>query len=112
MSAVYATLAEDLHRQLDAMERVLREGDDEARLALVQSEGLPLVATLRVLLLEHQPDANGRCPTCRDRRFWSRSYWLGADAPCRVLVAARVALDGFAEPRRDAGRHHLRLGAA
>ncbi|XVV06307.1 hypothetical protein ACQPW3_13325 [Actinosynnema sp. CA-248983] len=108
---MYATLAEDLYRQLDATERVLHEGDEKALLALAQSEGLPLVAALRALLGQHQPDANGRCATCRGRRFWLPSYWRGPESPCRALIAARLALDG-ATGAEHPGRHRSRLTTA
>ncbi|MCG8919947.1 hypothetical protein L6E12_29670 [Actinokineospora sp. PR83] len=54
---------------------------DLARLELPR-----LVSALRALLADHQPDVDGRCPTCRTRLF------TRAPAPCRAYLTTHLCL--------------------
>lgn len=64
----------------------------------------------RQVLIEHQPDLNGRCPTCSGRlrrRRWPCQVWVtahehlvgGAPRPARLSMM-KVRSDPFRQPRR------------
>jgi hypothetical protein len=67
-----------------------------------------IVAALQAVLNEHEPDENGRCHTCRSRRFGR------ATAPCRAYLTAHLCLlvneddqDGRPAITPADLRHHL-----
>jgi len=61
-------------------------GDQHAAAMVARFELPRLVEALKAVLDEHSPDANGRCPSCRTRRFGR------APAPCRAYLTAHLCL--------------------
>lgn len=82
---------------------------DDATAAHLGRYELPrIVAALQAVLDEHEPDKQGRCHTCRTRRFGR------AAAPCRAYLTAHLRLlvneddqDGTAAITPADLRHHL-----
>jgi len=99
---VFSQLDKSLHEHLDTLVRLAGRGDDETVVELARSELPRVVAALRALLDEHQPDEHGRCPTCRSRR-WSRRL----PSPCRAYLSAQLCLTVAGEDM-DSKRKHLR----
>lgn len=112
-TSVFSQLDKSLHEHLSDLMRLAAKADDRTAVGLARAELPRMVTALKALLDEHQPDANGRCPTCRTRRFSRR-----LPSPCRAYLAAHLCLTITRdEPRttRDdasqsssAGRRHLR----
>jgi hypothetical protein len=99
---VFSQLDKSLNDHLATLVRRAAEADDETVVELARSELPRVVAALKTLLDEHQPDEHGRCPTCRTRR-WSRRL----PAPCRAYLSAQLCLTVVGQS--DHGRHtHLR----
>ncbi|AHI00357.1 hypothetical protein KALB_6999 [Kutzneria albida DSM 43870] len=108
---MFSHLDKSLHDHLSDLVRLAEGADERTAVGLARSELPRMVTALKALLDEHQPDENGRCPTCRSRRFSRR-----LPSPCRAYLAAHLCLtitreeqsapqqDG-ATPRR---RNHLR----
>ncbi|ONI87413.1 hypothetical protein ALI22I_23235 [Saccharothrix sp. ALI-22-I] len=88
---MHRELEQSLRADLAAVARMVDVGSDDAVAAVARSEMPRLLRALHALLDAHQPDANGRCPTCRDRRFWRLHYWRRPNVPCRAFLAARLA---------------------
>jgi hypothetical protein len=67
---------------LQRLETVARGADVPSRAALAQTELVRLIVAWRVLLAEHEPDEEGRCPRCtgwcRRRRGYRCSVWVTA----------------------------------
>jgi len=61
-------------------------GDEQAAALVARLELPRVVEALKAVLDEHSPDANGRCPSCRTRRFGR------APAPCRAYLTAHLCL--------------------
>lgn len=61
-------------------------GDQRAAAAVARFELPRVVEALKAVLDEHSPDAHGRCPSCRTRRFGR------APAPCRAYLTAHLCL--------------------
>jgi hypothetical protein len=100
---MHRELARSLQADLVAVARMVNLGSDDAVAAVARSEMPHLLAALRALLDGHEPDANGRCPTCRDRRFWRRHYWRRPNVPCRAFLAARLAWTAVDEAQNRPG---------
>jgi len=84
-------LDQSLRADIAALEHVVKVGGDDAVATAARSEVPRLVAAMEALLDQHGPDENGRCPMCRDRRFWRLHHWRRPNVPCRALLAARIA---------------------
>ncbi|MGB3438547.1 MAG: hypothetical protein WBA97_07310 [Actinophytocola sp.] len=61
-------------------------GDEQAAALMARFELPRVVEALKAVLDEHSPDAHGRCPSCRTRRFGR------APAPCRAYLTAHLCL--------------------
>ncbi|WP_424185683.1 hypothetical protein ACOBQX_27985 [Actinokineospora sp. G85] len=68
-------------------------GHGAAELARVEMPRV--VAALRALLDDHQPDPDGRCPSCRTRWF------TRAPAPCRAYLTTHLCLLSAEEEVED-----------
>jgi hypothetical protein len=94
-----ATLCEAVYQRLDYLERLISEADLRSRAALADTEIARMTAAWRALLVQHQPDENGRCPQCSGWRH-RRTH------PCSVWTIAHqhlIAADG--PPSSGTGRH-------
>jgi nicotinamide riboside kinase len=96
-----STLRETVVGHLDYVDRLVADGDQRSRLALVDTEITRLTIAWRAVLAEHQPDPDGRCPQC--------SGWLRRRAhPCPVwTVAHQHLISGRHTP--GPGRHSTAL---
>ena len=113
-TSVFSQLDKSLHEHLSDLMRLAAKADDRTAVGLARAELPRMVTALKALLDEHQPDENGRCPTCRTRRFSRR-----LPSPCRAYLAAhlcltitrdenRVVRDDESAGPSPAGRRHLR----
>ena len=102
----------ELRRRFDAhLERVscvAVDGDAESAVAVMRRDVPGLVAALRVLAAEHEPDENGCCRKCRSGPFWRR-----VSAPCRMLLTVHLAVGAATATTRERTcwsprRHRLR----
>ncbi|GAA2813901.1 hypothetical protein [Saccharopolyspora taberi] len=85
-------LNESVRRRLDLLAEIADRGDDHAVSEVARTEMPSLVAAVRALMAEHEPDETGQCPACsRILRRWQR-LWRQPKSPCRVYLAARWAL--------------------
>ena len=100
---MHRELAQSLRADLAVVARMVDVGGDDAVAAVARSEMPRLLAALHALLDEHQPDVNGRCPMCRDRRFWRLHYWRRPNVPCRAFLAARLAWTAAGEVQSSHG---------
>lgn len=75
-----------MHDYLTDIGQRAQTGDDLAAINLAHFELPRIIAALRAVLGEHEPDENGRCRTCRTRRFGR------AAAPCRAYLTAHLCL--------------------
>jgi hypothetical protein len=62
------------------------QGDDRAVAGLARKVLPKLVEALSAVLDEHSPDADGRCGSCRRRRFGR------TPKPCRAYLSAHLCL--------------------
>jgi hypothetical protein len=85
-SSIFGHLEASLHDYLADVSRRAQTGDELAAANLARSELPRVAAALRAVLAEHEPDENGRCRTCRTRRFGR------AAAPCRAYLTAHLCL--------------------
>lgn len=86
-SSVFSHLDKSLHDHLSDLMRLAANADDRTAVGLARAELPRMVAALKALLDEHRPDENGRCTTCRSRRFSRRT-----PSPCRAYLAAHLCL--------------------
>ncbi|MFD9734696.1 hypothetical protein [Umezawaea sp. NPDC059074] len=101
---VFSQLDKSLHEHLATVARLAAIGDDQTVAELARAELPRIVAAIKALLDEHQPDEHGRCPTCRTR-WWSRRL----PAPCRAYLSAQLCLTVAGEQSSGGGSHrHLR----
>jgi hypothetical protein len=104
---MFRELDESMSAQLGTLADFVVRADDAALASVAKSEIPPLVATVRALLEEHKPDANGQCRVCKVRRvrflfFW----WRRPNVPCRAYLTAFQHLVGIAsEQVSEGGRH-------
>lgn len=88
LSSVYGELDESVRMHLAELARFTVNEEDDQRVAELARQEVPkLVSAVRTLLVEHQPDAHGHCPTCRRGVFRRRLI-----APCRAYLAAHLCL--------------------
>lgn len=100
---VFSQLNKSLHEHLATLVRLAARGDDQTVVELARSELPRVVAAVKTLLDEHQPDEHGRCPTCRSR-WWNRRL----PTPCRAYLGTQLCLtiaDG-----ENHGRHQRPRG--
>ena len=101
---VFNQLDKSLHEHLAIVAQLAARDDDQTVAELARAELPRLVATVKALLDEHQPDEHGRCHTCRSR-WWSRRL----PAPCRAYLSAQLCLTVAGEQPSGGGNHrHLR----
>jgi hypothetical protein len=108
-SSIFGHLEASLHDYLADLASRAQDADDATAAHLARSELPRLAAALQAVLDEHRPDEQGRCRTCRTRRF-ARS-----PAPCRAYLTAHLCLlvnEGDAAPGGSGItaadlRHHL-----
>ncbi|MFD8498708.1 hypothetical protein [Amycolatopsis sp. NPDC059657] len=96
-----------VHHRLTELTRSVDKSDQDRLLVLASNEIPRLVAALREVLAEHEPDAAGRCPTCRRRQPWS-PFRRRKQTPCRAYLAVRLRLDTDAVPTVAASHHKRR----
>ncbi|GGP49587.1 hypothetical protein [Saccharothrix coeruleofusca] len=97
-TTVFSQLDRSLHEHLTALVRLAAEADERTAAELTRSALPRVVAAVKSLLDEHQPDEHGRCATCRPR-WWRRRR----PAPCRAYLGAQLCLMA-APPARRLGR--------
>ena len=85
-SSIFGHLEASLHDYLADISQRAQTGDDLSALRLARTELPRIAAALRSVLGEHEPDEDGRCRTCRTRRFGR------AAAPCRAYLTAHLCL--------------------
>jgi hypothetical protein len=104
---VFSQLDKSLHEHLAAVAQLAARGDDHSVAELARAELPRIIAAVKALLDEHQPDENGRCSTCRTR-WWSRRL----PSPCRAYLSAQLSLTvaGEQSPGGGAHRHLRRVG--
>jgi hypothetical protein len=114
-SSIFGHLEASLHGYLEDTIQRAAVADGQTAASLGRFELPRIAAALQAVLNEHEPDENGRCRTCRRRRFGRPT------APCRAYLTAHLCLlvteddlpgDSYPSPPIDATvlRHHL--GAA
>jgi hypothetical protein len=92
--------------QLDYLDHLARDGDEQSKAALADSEICRLTDAFRALLADHAPDEQGHCRACRAMP-WRRR------ARCTVWKAAYRHLVGDPGDRAGPhGRHSLRPSSA
>ncbi|TWF92737.1 hypothetical protein FHU35_1619 [Saccharopolyspora dendranthemae] len=67
--------------RLDALDRAVDEDAPEVLLPIARSELYRFTEALKTLLDDHEPDSDGRCPSCRGtlrRRPWPCKVWQAA----------------------------------
>ncbi|WP_394617390.1 hypothetical protein JNUCC0626_48670 [Lentzea sp. JNUCC 0626] len=108
---LFAELRRRFEDHLDLLARVAAEADAESALRILRREVPCLVAALRELADEHQPDESGSCRKCRSGPFWRR-----VPAPCRMLLNVHLAVGSSTATTRDrvdwAPRRHRLKGPA
>lgn len=85
-----ATLRDAVYSRLDYLDRLVADADLPSRAALADTEIARMTTAWRALLVQHQPDENGRCPQCSG---WRRPR----QHPCSVWTTAHqhlIAADG------------------
>jgi hypothetical protein len=87
-SSLFGQLDRSLHDHLGTLVDTCRRADEDALIELARAELPKMVTALRALLDEHQPDARGRCATCRGHGVRRRRSL----APCRAYLAAHLCL--------------------
>jgi hypothetical protein len=100
-----ASLRRAVYDWLDAVERLVALSDVESLAVLARTEMVRLAQAWRELLVEHEPDENGRCRTCpRLRR--------GGTDRCGVWVSAHRLLIAADLPASRDWRHAEQEGTA
>jgi hypothetical protein len=80
-------------RRLAALERLAGHGDPGSLLPTARSELHRMAHSWRLLLTDHQPGPDGRCPACPPRGLRRRRW------PCRVWLLAHRVLFGEPMPK-------------
>ena len=109
-SSIFGQLEASLDGYLADVGQHAITADNASATELGRHELPRIVAALRAVLNEHEPDERGRCRTCRPRRFGR------AAAPCRAYLTAHLCLlvneddqspEGRVPVTADDLRHHL-----
>lgn len=88
MDVVFDELHGRVKSYLATVKCVAADGGDEAALVIARSE-LPLIVdAFDALFSGHSPDEDGHCRQCRRTGRW----WRRRRVPCRVFLAAQIAL--------------------
>jgi len=99
-SSIFGHLQASLRGYLTDVTSRVQSANEVTAANLARCELPRVVAALRAVLDEHQPDAQGRCHACKPRRFGR------PPAPCRAYLTAHLCLlineDG--EPRPSGTR--------
>jgi hypothetical protein len=103
-SSLFGQLDRSLHTHLGDLVHQAQRADDGAVVDLARVEFPKIIAALRALLDEHQPDDRGRCATCRRGRFGRK-----LPAPCRAYLAAHLCLVIAGDARLGDHRHLRRV---
>jgi hypothetical protein len=106
---LFAGLRQSLDDHLERVSRVAVDGDAGSALSVMRHDVLGLVAALRVLADEHQPDENGHCRRCRSGPFWRR-----VAVPCRMLLDVHLAVGAATASTRACSsprRHRLQASS-
>jgi hypothetical protein len=93
---LFSEMRQRLVDHLDLVCRIAVDGDGASALSMTRQEVPRLVAALRVLVDEHQPDENGRCGRCRSGPVWRR-----ASSPCRLLLNVHLAAGAATATTRE-----------
>lgn len=93
---LFSELRQRLLDHLDLVSRIAVDGDGTSALSMTRQEVPRLVAALRVLVDEHQPDKNGHCLQCRGGPIWRR-----VSSPCRMLLNVHLAAGAATATTRD-----------
>ncbi|MDX8033804.1 hypothetical protein SK803_26585 [Lentzea sp. BCCO 10_0856] len=93
---LFSELRRRLADHLDLVSRIAVDGDGASVLAMARREVPQLVAALRVLVDEHQPDENGQCKRCRSGPIWRR-----VSSPCRMLINVHLATGAATATTRE-----------
>jgi hypothetical protein len=100
-SSLFGQLDRSLHDHLGFLVSRARRGDDDTARHLGRVELPKIVAALKALLDEHQPDERGRCVTCRRGRLRRK-----LPSPCRAYLSAHLYLL-ITEDNHPGGYRHL-----
>lgn len=95
--------------RLDTLDRAMGEGAPEVLLPIARSELYRLTEALRTLLADHEPDPDGRCPSCRGTlrgRPWPCKVWQAAH---HQLITERSASQERRSNLRRQARSHPRM---
>lgn len=106
VGSVYRDMNTSVSERLADLVRIADNSGGDEPAELGRSQVPKLVSALRELLAEHEPDAHGRCRTCR--RGWLRRR---RPAPCRAYLSAYLCLalpapEEPAESRRYRGHRY------
>ncbi|MET9628285.1 hypothetical protein ABZX92_12555 [Lentzea sp. NPDC006480] len=93
---LFSELRRRFQEHLDLVSQVAADGDGQSALFVMRQDVPGLVAALRVLTDEHQPDENGNCRKCRSGPFWRR-----VAAPCRMLLQVHLAVGAATATTRE-----------
>jgi hypothetical protein len=101
-AALSGALRDGTYGWLERVDAVLRDADTRSRAALAEIEVPRMIAALRALLADHEPDEDGRCHRC--------SRWRRHDVRCSVWVTAHRHLVLNDPSGNDTGRHAMNTG--
>lgn len=93
---LFSELRSRLDDHLDRIACVAVQGAADVAVVVMRQDVPGLVAALRVLAAEHEPDENGRCRKCRTGLFWRR-----VSAPCRMLLDVHLAVEAATATTRE-----------
>jgi hypothetical protein len=100
---LHAVMRDELLTEVRATMKILHGGERDSVVSVAESH-LPMYAAVAVaVMVEHLPDADGNCSTCRRPRRWWRWWELPVHAPCRMMINVSFALNNSA----DVLRNHL-----
>ena len=92
--------------RLDALDRAVGEDAPEVLLPIARSELHRFTEALKTLLDDHEPDSDGRCPSCRGtlrRRPWPCKVWQAAHH--QLITDRSGAPEHRGRPRRQTRSH-------
>lgn len=102
MGDVPAAQRDALYGWLKQVKSLAQQGDVPSRAMLADTELTRVLDTLEALLREHEPDEDGRCPSCQaraQRRGYRCAVW--------ATVHKHLLTTGPAAPDTARGRHAL-----